>query len=104
MTRKRIDATTDKPVDFYARGRTHFDALDCPHVTQVPTMTPAPDIYAQFAATVWAGVDMAKPGTDRTVGMSPLLAADYARAQAADAPAELRDWFWEAVRRGCSDE
>lgn len=28
----------------------------------------------------------------------------FERAQAADAPAELRDWFWEAVRRGCSDE
>lgn len=27
----------------------------------------------------------------------------YGRAQAADAPAPLRDWFWEAVRRGCTD-
>jgi len=24
-------------------------------------------------------------------------------AQSARAPAELRDWFWEAVRRGCTD-
>jgi len=27
----------------------------------------------------------------------------YAYAQRADAPAELRDWFWGAVRRGCTD-
>lgn len=79
-----------------------------PHVTQAPTMG-GPDLYAHFATRLVVdetSTFVLTPSAAlarRQQLFREAMAADYARAQAADAPAALRDWFWEAVRRGCSD-